>query len=338
MADRNLFTDYLDILGVPHTARYSRRRFVSYPHKMALTAVGDLLAEYGVLPHDIPACDAPDLSKLDTPAVAALKDGSYCIVTGVGDGKVRLKMRDGSRPERPAADFVGDWTGAAVWGTPQEGAEEPHLGRHRFEETMCVAQKIVFWVGLAFIAVFLFISHGVYLSWGQTTLCALYGAGIYISYLLILKDNGVHSGAADRMCGIIQRHGCGTVLADSSSKLFGLYPWCEIGLTYFSVSLAALLLFPGCARWLAAFSVCCLPYTVWSVTYQKFKIHAWCTLCLTVQTLMWVIFIVMLLSGQFHYLLPVPLYAVALVLTYIVTFLGLHRLVGQLNFYEKPEG
>ena len=55
-----------------------------------------------------------------------------------------------------------------------------------------------------------------------------------------------------------QPKGCGRVLDDASSKLFGLYPWCEIGLTYFSVSLVTLLVAPEYTRWLAAFAVCCL--------------------------------------------------------------------------------
>lgn len=337
MADRILFTDYLSALGVPHTAMYSRRRFMTYPHKLALTAVGDLLAEYGVMPSQTPACDKPQLSTLHFPAVVALKDGSYAIVSRAGDG---LALRGPVRTEHVSTDeFLSRWTGASVCGTVEDGCEpgEPHLARHRFVEVMRRAQQVVLVAGLLFMAIYCYVAHGLYHSWAQTALVPIYGFGVYVAYLLLLKDNGVHSAAADRVCGIVQAGGCGRVLDDASSKLFGLYPWCEIGLTYFSVSLVTLLVAPEYTRWLAAFAVCCLPYTVWSVTWQRFRIHAWCTLCLTVQALMWVIFLVMLLGGQFHRLLPVPVGAVVLVLCYICGFLALHHMVPRLNLYDNPE-
>ena len=338
MADRNLFNDYLKALGVPHTAAYSERRFTAYPHKMALTAVADLRAEYGVMPDELKASDKRDTASLTCPAVVALADGTFGIVYSCNNNNVRVRTRDGKVKSVPQPDFERQWTGAAVWGSAQPGAEEPHLGRHRFTETMATAQKAVFVLGVIFIAAYLYVTNGIYHSWAQTVLLVLYGTGAYVSYLLVLKDNGVHSGAAEKVCGIVEAGGCGTVLEHSSSRLFGLYPWCEIGLTYYTVSFLALLIFPDSARWLAVFSVCCLPYTLWSVGYQKFKIHAWCTLCLTVQTLMWLIFTVMLTGGQFHYLLPVPLWAIVLIVCYITAFLGLHRLINAVNAYEKPEG
>lgn len=337
MTDRNLFTDYLSALGVAHTEAYSRRRFTSYPHKLALMAVGDLLSEYGVRVSELQASPGRDPGELGLPAVAALSDGSNVIVLGTADGNVRLRGRSRRAETMSSADFAKQWTGAAVWGVPEPGAGEPHLGRHRFVEAMSVAQRAALVAGVVFLAAYCFVEHGVYRSWARTALVGLYGAGVYVTWLLVLKYHGVHSGAAEKICGVIQRGGCGRVLDDSSSKLFGLYPWCEIGLTYFTVSLTALLVWPSCARWLAAFSVCCLPYTVWSVTYQKFKIHAWCTMCLTVQALMWAIFIVMAAGGQFGRLLPVPWSAVALVVCYVTAFLGLHRLADMVTAYESQE-
>ena len=43
--------------------------------------------------------------------------------------------------------------------------------------------------------------------------------------------------------------------------------------------------------------MCILPYSVWSVWYQKFRVKQWCALCLIVQVLFYCIFITNLLSG-----------------------------------------
>lgn len=43
-----------------------------------------------------------------------------------------------------------------------------------------------------------------------------------------------------------------------------------------------------------------LPYTLWSVWYQKFKARRWCVLCLIVQGLLWITALVSLLGGAYN--------------------------------------
>ncbi|MDO4320321.1 MAG: vitamin K epoxide reductase family protein [Bacteroidales bacterium] len=335
MNNRTLFSDYLKILGVSHTTDYSSTRFASYPPKLALTAIADLLAEYGMNPIETKENESPSLDGMTLPFAAQLKDGHYTIVTGVDGDAVVLYTKD-HRVERVAeSDFLAQWNGRSVAAVKTADACEPHLGKHRMAEAAAVARKWLLIAGVAFLAGYCFVAHGIWRSWGQIVLTGLYGLGIYISYLLVLKQSGVQNKTADKICGVIESHGCGTVLETSAAKLFGLYPWCEVGLAYFSVSLAALLVCPECVRWLAAICVCCLPYTVWSVSYQKFKAHAWCTMCLTIQALMWAIFIVMLVSGQFATLLPLTWEPAILIACYLCTFFSINYLVRR--FYPQVQ-
>lgn len=334
MNSRTLFSDYLRVLGVPHTADYSSMRFTSYPPRLALTAIADLLAEYGMEPVETAPCASPTLDGMTLPFVAEMTDGSRMIVAAV-DGHTLVTYTHGyTRGEIPESDFLAGWTGRSVAAAGAATGSEPHVGRHRLTEAAAVARRWLLTAGLAFLAVWCFVEHGVYRSWGRIVLTALYGAGLYVSYLLVLKQSGVHSNAADKFCGVIEAHGCGTVLQTRAARLFGLYPWCEVGLAYFSVSLCALLVAPSCARWLAVVSVCCLPYTIWSVTYQKFKAKAWCTMCLTIQALMWVIFIVMLTSGQFAPLLPLTWTPAVLGACYLCVFFSINYLVPKIFDYE----
>ena len=87
-------------------------------------------------------------------------------------------------------------------------------------------------------------------------------------------------GRADKICGLIDRTGCGTVLSTKASKFFGLFGWSEVGFSYFGVSLACLLVFPQHIGYLALVNACCCPFSFWSVWYQKYRAKAWCTLCL----------------------------------------------------------
>ncbi|WP_289702870.1 vitamin K epoxide reductase family protein, partial [Muribaculum intestinale] len=165
----------------------------------------------------------------------------------------------------------------------------------------------------------------------------LNAVGIYVCYLLILKDAHVDSRAADSVCGVIQSHGCSTVLSHDASVFLGLFPWCQIGITYFSVSFVAMLVYPPCLPYLAVASACCLPYTVWSVCYQKFRIHAWCTLCLCVQTIFWLEFLVYLAGGHFHGVFPLRFDLVVLLACYLAVLLAVNRIIPRIFGAEMSD-
>ncbi|MDR3220154.1 MAG: vitamin K epoxide reductase family protein, partial [Dysgonamonadaceae bacterium] len=54
---------------------------------------------------------------------------------------------------------------------------------------------------------------------------------------------------------------------------------------------------PSLIFYLALINILALPYSFWSVWYQKFKAKQWCVLCLIVQVLLWLIFAVNLGFG-----------------------------------------
>lgn len=220
-----------------------------------------------------------------------------------------------------------------------ERATEPDYTLHR---RRCWFNTLMRWgigVVAAFFVVYLFIINRIFDSWSATVALLLLGAGTYVSYLLILKESHVDSSAADRLCGVIQKEGCATVLATDGSSFMGVLPWAEVGLTYFIVSFLCLLLFPAhCLPLLAGISVLCLPYTVWSVSYQRFKAHAWCTMCLTVQSLFWALFAVYLLGGDFHGLFPLHWWTLGLmVAAYAMTLCTIHTIIPKIFHADRAD-
>jgi len=75
------------------------------------------------------------------------------------------------------------------------------------------------------------------------------------------------------------------------AKLWGVFGWSEIGLGYFAANVSLLLFLPHTVSLLALINIMALPYSFWSVWYQKVKARQWCPLCLIVQVLLWGIFI-----------------------------------------------
>lgn len=339
MARPTLFSDFLTLLGVAHTARYSDMRFRAYPTRHTFTALQDLLAEYGVLSTVLD--DSADKGAIDTlkpPFVARMAD-RFVIVTALSPAEVTVREKTGRTAQLTRDEFMGQWTGAALTASPMDMAGEPDLREHRMK---CMAET-VFSAGLgalaAFFIVYLFITRGVWTHWSWIAALALYGAGIYVSYLLVLKESHVQSAAADAMCGAIQKEGCSTVLATSASSFLGVLPWAEVGFTYFTVSFAALLLFPQTLHaYLAGIAVCCLPYSLWSVTYQKFKAHAWCTLCLSVQSLFWIIFAVYLIGGDLHGIFPLQWWPLSLlVAAYGLALCVYHKLIPKIYHADRAD-
>jgi hypothetical protein len=89
-------------------------------------------------------------------------------------------------------------------------------------------------------------------------------------------------------------------LESEAAKLWGIFGWSEIGLGYFAANVIILLFLPHLITYSVIINILTLPFTVWSVWYQKVKARQWCSLCLIVQILLWTIFIINLAFGYIN--------------------------------------
>jgi len=96
---------------------------------------------------------------------------------------------------------------------------------------------------------------------------------------------------------IVHKSDCNNVLESDAAKLWGVFGWSEIGLGYFTANVLLILYLPFTIYYLAIIHIFTLPYSFWSVWYQKVKARQWCPLCLIVQVLLWSIFIADYLLG-----------------------------------------
>jgi hypothetical protein len=99
-------------------------------------------------------------------------------------------------------------------------------------------------------------------------------AGMYISWLLLLKQMKIESRYADKICSLFKQNDCNNVLESEGAKLFGVIGWSEIGFGYFSVNVLLLLFSPALVTVIALINIFTLPYTLWSVWYQHSKANS----------------------------------------------------------------
>lgn len=320
-----LFSDFLTALGVPHTAWYSDAQFGNMTFK-SLFGLSKLLDSYGIPNEAFKLSDkSADLDRLEAPFLAHTPD-SFEIVENVAPGQVTVRIYDGTLKTESRADFLKSWDGIVLLAYPEADSAEPDYRSHRLTEIVGRMRKWVLWALVLFIFAYLFITNGLWHNGWLTALVGITIGGIFVTYQLELKTLGIHTATADNICGVIDRGGCNSVLSTPGAKFLGIFSWSEVGLSYFSVTLLTLLVAPGAAGWLALINACCCPYSFWSVWYQKFRAHKWCTLCLITQGCLWLSLGCYILSGSFRLAFPLEPEALLLVAVYGTVFLGLNLL------------
>ena len=318
-----IFSLFLESLGVPHTPEYSDDRFSNMTFK-SLFGFSRLLKEYGIDNEAYQIADKLEIDRLDTPFMAQ-GNQKFVIVTSVTPDSVTYLTETG--PVVSTRDnFFRRWNGVVLMAYPDENSIEPDYASHRRAMIIDTAKKWILIASAAIIALYLFISSGLYAEWSEIALLATNGAGLYVSYLLMLKTLNIKSRSADRACGFIETHGCDHVLSSAMSSFMGIFKWSEVGLAYFSVSLMTLLVFPEYTNYLAFLNLFCRPYSFWSVWYQKTRAKAWCTLCLSVQALLWLSFFCYLGGGHIRDIFPLRPEVFILGLSYLTALLAINRL------------
>ena len=332
--NRCLFGTFLRALEVPFTHDYSARRFDTMTFQ-SLFGLSKLLEEYGV-PNE--ALELPDkegdLDKL-TPPYLARVGSTFAVVTDAGD-TVELNYGDGTGPKRiPREEFMKIWSGVVLLAYPAEKSAEPDYGMHKFVEIGNKAKRWVLSATCLFIFAYLFISNGLYRHVSTVLLTTVDLAGLYVTYHLVLKSLNIHSERGDDICSLLDRTGCHTVLSTSASKFFGLFGWSEVGLSFFSVSLGCLLVFPEYIGYLALVNACACPFSFWSVWYQKYRAKAWCTLCLITQGCLWLSLACYAFGGWFRGAFPLSLQFFVLCATYVAALLGLNAIMPAMDKSEQ---
>lgn len=329
-----IFSRFLNQLDVPHTNFWSDKKFAGMTFK-SLYGLSHLLTEYGIRNEGVKFTDKDKIRELTPPFLAQMSNGIFVIVTGINPQSGMIEYESRGEFLRISLDeFIKAWNGIALLAFPNDKSGEPEYGSHHLTEI--VANMARYMLALAALSIFayFFITRGVYASFSTILLTLFNCFGLYFSFLLMQKSLNIHSAASERVCGVLEHGGCDSIMQLSVSRLFGVFSWSEIGFGYFGVSLATLLIFPHMWPYLALCNVCCLPYTFWSIWYQKFRAKHWCTLCVGVQSTLWLLFFCYLGGGFFRYAWPLHIDFFILIATYLFVVLFLNLLVS--TFKELP--
>lgn len=305
----------------------------------SLYGLSHLLSEYGVPNMGVRFQDKNKIVNLTAPFLAQTEGGVFVIVTAIQPARDSITYDSaGKTMTAPLGAFINSWNGVALLAFPEETSGEPDYLSNRVTELVAGASGYALVLAAAAIFAYFFVTRRVYAHFSTVLLTLFNCAGLYFSYLLLQKTLNIHTAASDRVCGVLEQGGCDSVMKLKVAKLFGVFAWSEVGFGYFGVSLVTLLMFPRLWPALALCDVCCLPYTVWSLWYQKFRAKHWCTLCVGVQTTLWALFFCYLGGGWLARANPAHIDFFVLLAVYLFAVLFLNRIIGifkKLPCHEK---
>ena len=293
VTDHTIVSDFLTALKVPFTKDYTEQRFETLPFK-TLFGVTQLLKEYGVESSGYRISDKNEVTNIPVPFIAQTQ-GGLVIVTKV-DAQSVLYLTQGVTETISEDEFAKAWTGVVLIANVSSDAKEPGYSKHKTELFFNRAKKVLLFILAALLIAYLYVVNELWKYWSVWALTAIDIFGIWLTYMLVQKSLSIKNVVADKVCGVLQEGGCDKILKTDASSFFGIFSWSEVGFSYFGLSFLVMLISPQTIHWLALINICCLPFTLWSIWYQKFKAKHWCTLCVCVQMSLWLQFICYLLG------------------------------------------
>ena len=275
---------WLSALHIRVSKNLVTRQLKSHPDYPSLLSITDTLNDLGIDNLAL-SIEKDQLHEVATPFLAHLNTG--------GGEFVLVQNRDSLDKVYP--EFFERWSGVVV------AAEKPEHWKNE-ENDNCLKEERVAKnkrAGVITIAALIVLGAIAYASgWVFPVLAFIAVAGIFISWLIILKDLGIENKIADKVCG--KESSCDDVIHSKTLTLpFGI-GWSDIGFIWFA-SLLIALIFASCAgnyfgliNIISLLAITIFPFSIFSIYYQWRVAKKWCRLCLMIVSLLWLQFFLLL--------------------------------------------
>ena len=319
----------------------------SHPDYPSFKSICDTLNEWKIENYPL-RYEVNQLEDLQSPYIVHFDRGGGMIgfVTDTGKDQVTYYTSYNEKRKSGRKEFLESCSGAVILLNPDErSGEKNYRTKIKNELINKSILPLALFAGLIFI---IYLFYNLFAS-GESTYSKVIMplvftkiAGIVLSVLLILHEFEVHLSITDKLCHLSKATNCNTVLHDKASKVFGWFGWADVGFIYFTGSFLFLLQSPpgeglSLMAILAALSI---PYPIYSIYYQGFVLKKWCPMCLGVQLILIIEFILLLpqlsqLTFSFDSFarLALSLLVIAIVYTLFILFRRA-QMAGEMHYYK----
>lgn len=273
-----------------------------HPQYPTLKSVCDALKRWKIEHYPV-KLEIKEIKALELPFIAHLNEsgGQLAYVEKIKKNKVEYFIQNHKRQILDFDEFAKNLSGAVVLIEPNQKFLDAN---YKQDEQNRILNKMLLPTGiltLLLISIYAFIQN-LNLGFQQGLifigLLMIAVLGIIASVFLVMHEFKIHTSIGDKLCGFSSKTDCDSVLLSNASGVFGNINWADVGLVYFIGSFIFIVGSASISSFtlLAITSTLVLPYPVFSVYYQGFKLKKWCPFCLFVQ---------LLLVAGFFVLLPV---------------------------------
>lgn len=294
---KTLLSQYLQLLHVKFTPEFADKLFNEHPYKNNLYGLSRMLSAYNIRNIGVRVTDKSKLATFEPPFLVHTLDSTFFLVRKVTSTRITFLLENKTL-DYSLEEFNKIWSGIVLFAEPGEHSGEPSYRKNLLIRLYRRSTRFLLVLALLFLLFLFFTSSGYSYSTGSYILIGIYLAGMVVSSIVLLRQVSLQSKYADKLCSLLNKHSrCDTVLGSKAAKLFGFIGWSEIGLGYFTSNLIIAVFVPRFMPYMALLNICALPYSLWSIWYQKFRAKQWCSICLTTQLIIWLQFLTNICSG-----------------------------------------
>ncbi len=272
----------VQLLNIPVTKRSIRAAFVSHPDYPSLLSITDTFDQWDIDSRAV-AIGHDQLRHVALPAIFHFKENQedyFVLAESMNDEHIQIYDTDKGKLTLLKADFLRLWDGISILLDIDRSAGEENYRQHRRAEILHNLRIPLLISGfLAFWLIGLFHIDGV-------TGLIVYGLlllGLGSSVLIVLKEFEIAPKWTDNLCKMGNEGDCDSVIASSSSKLFGWLGLSDMSLVFFasitSTCVLGLLTDVSTQSELALLFLFSIPMVVYSLFTQYYVVKSWCLLC-----------------------------------------------------------
>jgi uncharacterized membrane protein len=338
-------------LEVPVTIKTITKTLNDHPDYPSLLSISDTCSDFGIKNLSLQIKEYKKLLELPCPFLVQikeeeLKDDFFSIVYHLNAEYVVWFSPKKHKKERiPFHKFIKEFTGYVQLYEKDETAGEKNYVQNSHKEKQEIFLKnsliLAFPLLLCFIGVYSIVSHGLSASLFPIIYTIFLLCGSIMGIMILLYELNQYNPLLKKVCSRGHKTNCAAILQSKGSEIFGIR-WSIIGISYFIGTLIVLMSggivnYPllGIASWL---NVLALPYTVYSVYYQAKVVKQWCPMCLTIQALLILLFIISILGDFFSMNFHISIaFLVQFIISMLIVFLASFILIPYMNKFKTTK-
>ncbi|WP_456088015.1 vitamin K epoxide reductase family protein [Parabacteroides sp.] len=329
----NILIATLQLLKVKHTEYYSRNYYENHPYKYNLYGLSMMFDHYGV-DNVALQLEPQRLLAIKTPFIAFV-DNDFVVVFDKTDIMVSFYWRGKDITIRKE-QFFKIWSGIVLLLDPDlEKSGEPDYWMHQKEIYFSIVANLLLCFCFIAFSLIVYSKQQALVDLKMNMLLLLNVLGIIFTYVLVYKQLYKNEKWVDRVCSLFKGADCNSVLDSPASKVLNSsFTWSEVGISFYVSNVVILLLFPYFYWGVVIINAIILPYSFWSIWYQRYKVGQWCILCILSQSVFWLTSIYHYQLGFFSLDSVSILDIVPLFFLYLLVLLCVRKIV---HTYEKIE-